>query len=118
MKGGMMKAGQMVSFTMETLPEEAQQSLSSLSADAPPMPTGLASEVVARGFRAPPEKLVLEWARLSPTLDAVIVQRGPEALVHPVETVGFLVPNHGLRAQQIVDYVSLPYVRYLTDACT
>ena len=307
MKGVMMKVGQMVSFIMETLPEEAQQSLSSLYADAPPMPAGLAREVVTRELGAPPDRLFLdwndepiaaasvgqvhkvvlhdgrfaavkvqypgvgdaistdlnnaqamysmlsmfalkgldtkglvnelrdrmvdeldyrveaanqtefrryycghpfidipcvirhlsaervitsewidglawndfitqaddaarqragesiwrfaqhsvyflgafngdphpgnyrfqpdgsvtfldfglvkrwqpgEWARLSPTLDAVIIQRDPEALMHAMEAVGFLVSDHGLRAQQIFDYVSLPYVPYLTDTFT
>ena len=59
-----------------------------------------------------------EWKRLSPTLDAVIVQRDPERLVVEMERVGFLVPNHGLGAQQVFDYVSSPYVPYLTDEFT
>ena len=59
-----------------------------------------------------------EWQRLTPTLDAVIVQRDPERLVAEMERVGFLVPNHGLRAQQVFDYVSSPYVPYLSDEFT
>ena len=59
-----------------------------------------------------------EWARLAPTLDAVIVQRDPEALMHAMEAVGFLVPDHGLGAQQIFDFVSLPYLPYLSDTFT
>ncbi len=59
-----------------------------------------------------------EWQRLSPTLDAVIVRRDPELLMHSMEQVGFLVPNHGLGAQQIFDYVSSPYVPYLSDTFT
>ena len=37
MKGALMKAGQLLSFVIESLPEAAQQSLSSLYSDAPPM---------------------------------------------------------------------------------
>ena len=59
-----------------------------------------------------------EWQRLSPTLDAVVVRRDPELLMHAMEEVGFLVPNHGLGAQQIYDYVSSPYVPYLEDTFT
>jgi predicted unusual protein kinase regulating ubiquinone biosynthesis (AarF/ABC1/UbiB family) len=59
-----------------------------------------------------------EWNRLSPTLDAVIVHRDPEALAVAMEEVGFLVPHHGLSPQQIYDYVSAPYVPYLTDTFT
>ena len=59
-----------------------------------------------------------EWQRLSPTLDAVVVQRDPELLMHAMEAVGFLVPNHGLGAQQVFDYVSSPYVPYLSDTFT
>ena len=59
-----------------------------------------------------------EWERLSPTLDAVIVHRDPEALADAMEEVGFLVPRHGLSPQQIYDYVSAPYVPYLTDTFT
>jgi hypothetical protein len=47
-----------------------------------------------------------EWERLTPTLDAVI------------EEVGFLVPDHGLHAEQVYAYVSSPYVPYLTDSFT
>lgn len=59
-----------------------------------------------------------EWERLSPTLDAVIVQRDPDALAEAMEEVGFLAPRHGLSPQQIFDYVSAPYVPYLTDTFT
>jgi predicted unusual protein kinase regulating ubiquinone biosynthesis (AarF/ABC1/UbiB family) len=59
-----------------------------------------------------------EWERLRPTLDAVIVERDPERLVVEMERVGFLVPDHGLDAQQVFDYVSSPYLPYLTDEFT
>ena len=59
-----------------------------------------------------------EWQRLSPTLDAVIVQRDPELTMAEMEKVGFLVPNHGLTAEQVHAYVSSPYVPYLSDEFT
>ncbi len=57
-----------------------------------------------------------EWQQLSPTLDAVIVQRDPELLMRAMEASGFLVPDHGLGAQQIFDYVSAPYVPYMEES--
>ena len=57
MKGAMMKAGQLVSFIVETLPDEAQQALSSLQADAPPMAPSLAARVVEQELGGPPEKI-------------------------------------------------------------
>ncbi len=61
MKGVMMKAGQLVSFIMETLPDEAQEALASLQADAPPMAPALAASVVAAELGAPPETVFLDW---------------------------------------------------------
>ena len=59
-----------------------------------------------------------EWETLRPTLDAVIVHRDPERLVRAMEVSEFLRPNHGLPAELIYDYVSSPYVPYLTDEFT
>lgn len=59
-----------------------------------------------------------EWETLSPTLDAIIVHRDPEMLVDAMETSEFLRPDHGLAAQLVYDYVSSPYVPYLTDEFT
>ena len=61
MKGALMKAAQLVSFVVEALPENAQQSLSSLYADAPPMTSDLAASVVEREFGRPPESIFLDW---------------------------------------------------------
>lgn len=59
-----------------------------------------------------------EWESLLPTLDALIVQRDPERLVEAMETSGFLREGHGLEPQLVFDYVSSPYVPYLTDTFT
>ncbi len=64
MKGAMMKAGQMLSFLFDGLPPEAQQSLATLRADAPPMAPSLAAKVVADELGAPPEQLFLSWTDL------------------------------------------------------
>jgi hypothetical protein len=55
---------------------------------------------------------------LAPSLDAIIVHRDPERLVSVMEEIGFLRADHGLAPQQVYDYVSTPYIPYLTDSFT
>ncbi|NNE12853.1 MAG: AarF/ABC1/UbiB kinase family protein, partial [Ilumatobacter sp.] len=62
MKGVLMKAGQMISFIFESLPEEAQAALATLQADAAPMAPSLAAAVVEGDLGEPPEKVFLDWA--------------------------------------------------------
>jgi predicted unusual protein kinase regulating ubiquinone biosynthesis (AarF/ABC1/UbiB family) len=59
-----------------------------------------------------------EWRQLAPSLDAIVVHRDPELLVSVMEEIGFLRVGHGLAAQQVYDYVSTPYIPYLTDTFT
>lgn len=59
-----------------------------------------------------------EWESLVPTLDALIVRRDPEELVAAMESSGFLRSGHGLDPRLVFDYVSSPYVPYLTDEFT
>lgn len=61
MKGALMKAGQLLSFVVEGLPEQAQASLAALQADAAPMAPSLAEQVVQESLGAPPEQLFLQW---------------------------------------------------------
>lgn len=61
MKGALMKAGQLLSFIVESLPEPAQQALSQLYSDAPPMSAELAAGVVRDEFGSDPEHLFLDW---------------------------------------------------------
>jgi predicted unusual protein kinase regulating ubiquinone biosynthesis (AarF/ABC1/UbiB family) len=61
MKGAMMKAGQLVSFIIEALPDEAQAALATLQADAPPMAPSLAAQVVLDELGAPPDQVFLDW---------------------------------------------------------
>ncbi len=64
MKGVLMKAGQLVSFIFETLPEEAQAALATLQADATPMAPSLAAGVIESELGAPPEQVFLDWSDL------------------------------------------------------
>ena len=59
-----------------------------------------------------------EWEQLAPSLDAIVVHRDPQRLIAAMEEVGFLRPGHGLAPQQVYDYVSTPYLPYLTDSFT
>ena len=61
MKGVVMKLGQLVGFIAEGLPPEAQEVLASLQADAPPMPEGVAEQVIEAQFGQPVDKLFLDW---------------------------------------------------------
>jgi predicted unusual protein kinase regulating ubiquinone biosynthesis (AarF/ABC1/UbiB family) len=64
MKGVLMKAGQLVSFIFESLPEEAQAALATLQADAAPMAPTLAASVVESELGQPPEHAFLDWTDL------------------------------------------------------
>ena len=64
MKGVLMKAGQMISFIFEALPDDAQAALSTLQADAAPMAPTLAAGVVQTELGVPPEKVFLDWTDL------------------------------------------------------
>jgi len=64
MKGVLMKAGQMLSFIAEGLPDEAQQALSALQADAAPMAPSLAAAVVRDELGADPERVFAAWGDL------------------------------------------------------
>ena len=61
MKGALMKFGQLLSFIIEALPDDAQQALSSLQADAPPMSPSWLPKVVADELGQPPERIFLDW---------------------------------------------------------
>jgi predicted unusual protein kinase regulating ubiquinone biosynthesis (AarF/ABC1/UbiB family) len=73
MKGALMKAGQLLSFIIEALPDEAQRALSTLQADAPPMSPVAAAAVVTAELGAPPERVFLDWAT-SPVAAASVGQ--------------------------------------------
>jgi predicted unusual protein kinase regulating ubiquinone biosynthesis (AarF/ABC1/UbiB family) len=64
MKGVLMKAGQLISFIVEALPDEAQAALATLQTNAAPMSPTLAAGVVRAELGAPPEKVFLDWTDL------------------------------------------------------
>jgi hypothetical protein len=59
-----------------------------------------------------------EWARLAPSLDAMVFDQDPELTVKIMEDTGFLNPGHGLNSQNVWAYVSQPYVPFLLDSFT
>ena len=64
MKGVLMKAGQLISFIVEALPDEAQAALATLQADAAPMAPSLAAGVVTGDLGRSPEQAFLDWTDL------------------------------------------------------
>jgi predicted unusual protein kinase regulating ubiquinone biosynthesis (AarF/ABC1/UbiB family) len=59
-----------------------------------------------------------EWARLAPSLDAMVFDRDPERTVKIMEETGFLTAGHGLDPKDVWAYVSQPYVPFLLDSFT
>ena len=62
MKGALMKAGQLLGFVVEALPEPAQEALSSLYSDAAPMSAELAAQVVRAELGRDPDHVFLDWS--------------------------------------------------------
>ena len=61
MKGAAMKLGQMLSFVVDGLPPEAQESLAQLQAGVAPMSSELAASVVREELGAAPTRLFARW---------------------------------------------------------
>ncbi len=61
MKGALMKLGQMASYLDEGLPEPLRRALAELQANAPPMSSELAAQVVRDELGADPTTLFVEW---------------------------------------------------------
>ena len=61
MKGVLMKAGQLVGFIAETLPDAAKEALASLQSDVPPMAPSLAAAVVRAELGADPTRIFRRW---------------------------------------------------------
>ena len=64
MKGVIMKAGQMLSFILDGLPDAARESLASLQGDVPPMSPAAAAGVVRDELGADPRDVFLDWSEL------------------------------------------------------
>ncbi|MEI8239749.1 MAG: AarF/ABC1/UbiB kinase family protein [Actinomycetota bacterium] len=63
MKGALMKVGQLMSFIIEALPDDAQAALSTLQRDAPPMAPEAAEAVVTEELGNSPQHVFLDWQR-------------------------------------------------------
>ncbi|MBV1894111.1 MAG: AarF/ABC1/UbiB kinase family protein [Ilumatobacteraceae bacterium] len=94
MKGVLMKAGQLISFMFEALPEEAQDALATLQADAAPMAPTLAANVVKEEFGKTPEKVFLDWSDM-PSAAASIGQVH-KAITHDGRDVAVKVQYPGV----------------------
>jgi predicted unusual protein kinase regulating ubiquinone biosynthesis (AarF/ABC1/UbiB family) len=94
MKGAIMKAGQLVSFILEALPEEAQQALATLQSDAPPMAPSLAAQVILEELGTAPEKLFLDWNPVP--VAAASVGQVHKAVLHDGRVVAVKVQYPGV----------------------
>jgi predicted unusual protein kinase regulating ubiquinone biosynthesis (AarF/ABC1/UbiB family) len=118
MKGVMMKVGQLVSFIVEALPDEAQAALASLQADAAPMAPSLAAEVVREELGDEPERVFKVWEDL-PIASASIGQ------VHRAVTtdgrdvaVKVQFPGVGAAIEEDLDGAELMYTMFSAMALT
>ncbi|MGI9603707.1 MAG: ABC1 kinase family protein [Acidimicrobiales bacterium] len=64
MKGAMMKAGQMLSFIIDGLPDAARESLATLQQNAPAMAPSLAAGVIRTELGGDPTEVFREWSDL------------------------------------------------------
>jgi predicted unusual protein kinase regulating ubiquinone biosynthesis (AarF/ABC1/UbiB family) len=96
MKGVLMKAGQLVSFIFETLPEDAQAALATLQADAAPMAPSLAAGVVESELGQVPERAFLDWGDLP--VAAASIGQVHRAITHDGVDVAVKVQYPGVDA--------------------
>jgi predicted unusual protein kinase regulating ubiquinone biosynthesis (AarF/ABC1/UbiB family) len=94
MKGVLMKAGQLISFIFEALPDEAQDALATLQADAAPMAPTLAANVVKEDFGKPPEKVFLDWEDMP--VAAASIGQVHKAITHDGRDVAVKVQYPGV----------------------
>ena len=118
MKGVLMKVGQLVSFIVEALPDEAQAALASLQADAAPMAPSLAADVVREELGDEPERVFQVWEDL-PVASASIGQ------VHRAVTtdgrdvaVKVQFPGVGAAIEEDLDGAELMYTMFSAMALT
>ena len=94
MKGVLMKAGQLISFIFEALPDEAQEALATLQADAEPMAPTLAATVVRDDFGRPPERVFLDWSDMP--VAAASIGQVHKAITHDGRDIAVKVQYPGV----------------------
>jgi len=82
MKGALMKLGQMASYIDEGLPAPLREALAQLQANAPPMSSALAAQVIEDELGRPPTELFVEWDPL-PLASASIGQVHRAVVIDP-----------------------------------
>jgi predicted unusual protein kinase regulating ubiquinone biosynthesis (AarF/ABC1/UbiB family) len=112
MKGVLMKAGQLVSFIFETLPDEAQAALATLQADAAPMAPSLAAGVVETELGQPPERVFLDWTDLP--VAAASIGQVHRAVTHDGRDVAVKVQYPGVHEaiESDLDAAELMYAMF------
>lgn len=116
MKGAMMKAGQLVSFIIEALPEPAQEALATLQADAPPMAPSLAAGVVRDELGDDPERVFLDWS--ATPVAAASIGQVHRAVTHDGRVIAVKVqyPGVGDAIEADLDNAELLYAIFASFA--